>query len=589
MATCTRLCRVTKIKPDKTKQLIAFAETEAGKRVFVPARVRCIADLRQVGDRAKLVLIRSDQGGYKAIDTAKETSIAWQHWQTNPELLDTEAGDNINLAFDCWSCGTAILQPMDIFKLKSGAVWTNGMPRTIQAYGDTIYNKDKRTFVQNARCVGCGHQFGTFHAERYETCGDDRCFPCVKLNVARRRYEDQVMVHGIAVNAEYKAALDALKGAGRGFTERVGRHTYELAEQVKEMNLNQRQERQLQEKKVQQARQREQQAEQQAEQERQRAQQERQRAEEMAQDARRQRQLAAEAEAEAKKAEAGAKKAISEAQDTVRRLKHIVSESQQHVWECETDAGWKPFDSEICEALQKQAMKPVPQPWQFRRGRFTYHVDVVNKVQTNMQTQKKRAIRCHASAPGRMLLQPQKPGQHVAPGVVKHTLRHQGERAQSTMTYESYHFNQAVAQCTLMTKRKVNVTHVDCYENPALVRKFDDTATKLGDDEEVWVFHGTSSDSVPSIMQNGFLVGGDGVAIKNGAAFGRGVYTATGPDTPMGYAGSQSRQIILARARRGKCIGGHQRFGGDSWVPKENWLVLAKSQQVLPVYVIHYT
>ena len=72
---------------------------------------------------------------------------------------------------------------------------------------------------------------------------------------------------------------------------------------------------------------------------------------------------------------------------------------------------------------------------------------------------------------------------------------------------------------------------------------------------EIWVFHGTASQqNIDSIISGGFRVGGvDGHAIANAAVHGNGVYTATGPATPMGrtYAGHTS-QVILCRALPGK-------------------------------------
>jgi hypothetical protein len=72
---------------------------------------------------------------------------------------------------------------------------------------------------------------------------------------------------------------------------------------------------------------------------------------------------------------------------------------------------------------------------------------------------------------------------------------------------------------------------------------------------EIWVFHGTASQqNIDSIISGGFRVGGvDGHAIANAAVHGNGVYTATGPATPMGgtYAGHTS-QVILCRALPGQ-------------------------------------
>ena len=105
--------------------------------------------------------------------------------------------------------------------------------------------------------------------------------------------------------------------------------------------------------------------------------------------------------------------------------------------------------------------------------------------------------------------------------------------------------------------------------------------------KQIWVFHGTPKKSVvPLIMTGGFEIGGIGVGvgIANGYVYGHGVYAATGPDTPMGYAGN-SGQVILARAFPGT-IGGQER--SDSWIPRDDWYVFSTKEQLLPVYVVHY-
>ena len=88
-----------------------------------------------------------------------------------------------------------------------------------------------------------------------------------------------------------------------------------------------------------------------------------------------------------------------------------------------------------------------------------------------------------------------------------------------------------------------------------------------------WVFHGCpTSEGTRSICTSGFKIGGqDGHPISIGAAHGQGVYTATGPSTPMGY-GSKSRSVILCNAlvgSEGDCK------KGDHWRPMPNgdWMI----------------
>ena len=141
--------------------------------------------------------------------------------------------------------------------------------------------------------------------------------------------------------------------------------------------------------------------------------------------------------------------------------------------------------------------------------------------------------------------------------------------------------------------QQIAIAQVDVYVNPLLAGQFQQELAGLSGRgrpcEEDWVFHGTgSTENVAKIMLEGFKVGGsDGVPVVNGTAYGNGVYTAKGPDTPMTY-GKATGQIILARAlrgRRGDCVSDD----ADSWEPSKDWVVFRRGQQLLPVYVVHYS
>ena len=75
-----------------------------------------------------------------------------------------------------------------------------------------------------------------------------------------------------------------------------------------------------------------------------------------------------------------------------------------------------------------------------------------------------------------------------------------------------------------------------------------------------------------------------GPPIANGAAYGHGIYSAKGPQTPMGYGGA-SHSVILALALPGK-----QGAMGvdDSWTPRGDWVIFKSGAQLLPKYVAHY-
>jgi hypothetical protein len=182
------------------------------------------------------------------------------------------------------------------------------------------------------------------------------------------------------------------------------------------------------------------------------------------------------------------------------------------------------------------------------------------------------------------------PGRSLGGGATKRELKPQG--AAVRLNVEGMHYNQAVAQFMQMlgSHQKLTVRKVDWYENPALEQRFIACRQKLQrNEDEVWVFHGCSDPAiVPKIMKEGFKVAGvdPGVPIKNGAAFGNGVYSATGPRTPMGYA-QGAGCVILARAVKGN-HGPGPGTDCDSWCPHSDWLIFKAKEQLLPVYVVHY-
>ena len=106
---------------------------------------------------------------------------------------------------------------------------------------------------------------------------------------------------------------------------------------------------------------------------------------------------------------------------------------------------------------------------------------------------------------------------------------------------------------------------------------------------KIWVFHGTSSlKAIDSICRDGFQVGGRNVPIRNGAAYGCGVYTSTSPQDPIDYAAGQGR-VILAQGIRGQ-LGHNAQSQNDSWTPvnQPSWLIFRDGDQLLPRYIVHY-
>ncbi|KAG5177742.1 AAA domain-containing protein [Tribonema minus] len=102
------------------------------------------------------------------------------------------------------------------------------------------------------------------------------------------------------------------------------------------------------------------------------------------------------------------------------------------------------------------------------------------------------------------------------------------------------------------------VTRVDVYETSKEVREAYQTKRhELSDQgksaDETWVFHGTRRENVERICAAGFKIGGrdSGVRVANGSSYGQGVYTATGPGTPMGYTDNNQARLCWSSGARG--------------------------------------
>ena len=126
-------------------------------------------------------------------------------------------------------------------------------------------------------------------------------------------------------------------------------------------------------------------------------------------------------------------------------------------------------------------------------------------------------------------------------------------------TEDSQHFSQAFTQYgALLQGSAKRVQKVEYYINPILQANFDKKMAEFKaagkSDQPIWIFHGSDSGNIPLIMEGGFKVGGKTYGgkkfpVANGAVHGQGVYSATGPNTPMAYSAraGTSSQIILVR------------------------------------------
>ena len=134
------------------------------------------------------------------------------------------------------------------------------------------------------------------------------------------------------------------------------------------------------------------------------------------------------------------------------------------------------------------------------------------------------------------------------------------------------------------------VKQIDVYDSPEVDAKYEakkEEFRQAGKSTDAfWVFHGCPTvEGTRSICTGGFKVGGqDGHPISNGAACGQGVYSATGPGTPMGY-GQGSHSVILCKALIGESGPQGQ---GDHWKPNGDWMIFRTAAQVLPKYVVHF-
>jgi len=172
-------------------------------------------------------------------------------------------------------------------------------------------------------------------------------------------------------------------------------------------------------------------------------------------------------------------------------------------------------------------------------------------------------------------------------GVLVHEIRAHELTAGSPHELEFY--KAAGQYYHLLGNKSRKVKQVDVYTSPKNEEKYRAQKEELKglgkSHEETWVFHGTpDSKNVEEICCNGFKVGGAGVDIQNGDTYGRGVYTAQGPDTPISY-GDNSSCVILCLGLLGTC---DKQEIDDSWRPHSDWIVFKDPAQLLPKYVVHF-
>ena len=151
---------------------------------------------------------------------------------------------------------------------------------------------------------------------------------------------------------------------------------------------------------------------------------------------------------------------------------------------------------------------------------------------------------------------------------------------------EQDEFNFVCGQVSRLGARQ-RVVRVDVYEVPSVQSRYESMHAKMSLSRELWVFHGTAARNITHIMTGGFKVGGAGIAIANGNMYGSGVYTATGPHTPMSFSGGGGGGVLLVKALEG-VRGASERAECDCWSPKDDWLVFRDGHQLLPTYVVYF-
>ena len=112
---------------------------------------------------------------------------------------------------------------------------------------------------------------------------------------------------------------------------------------------------------------------------------------------------------------------------------------------------------------------------------------------------------------------------------------------------------------------------------------------------EVFIWHGSPEANYKNIMQNGLLVGGvDGIPVAVGTACGYGVYSATTPNTPIGYA-KGSKKVMCCLAMKGinstqqiRDIAQLNNGKTHSYAHGVDWVIFFTKEQILPRYLVEY-
>eukprot|EP01018_Ginkgo_biloba_P039082 Gb_32246 [translate_table: standard] len=149
-----------------------------------------------------------------------------------------------------------------------------------------------------------------------------------------------------------------------------------------------------------------------------------------------------------------------------------------------------------------------------------------------------------------------------------------------------YHFRQAESQFYRMSSGgNHKVVKVELILNKLLQSRYDrakqEFEAKNKKMQQKLVFHGTDQNAIENIIQEGFKIGGQGVSVRNGSAYGAGVYTELDPDTSVGYSMGLG-MMLLSLALVGQ-EGIDYNKGGSADV-----IVLPRADILLPRYIVHF-
>lgn len=118
------------------------------------------------------------------------------------------------------------------------------------------------------------------------------------------------------------------------------------------------------------------------------------------------------------------------------------------------------------------------------------------------------------------------------------------------------------------------VEWIKYHSNENLLNNF---LTHANDESFKWTFHGCSYEAYQGIVQKGFIIGGtNNIQIKNGAAYGPGIYTSQSPADAMVYGEYiiASKVANLPENNQMKC--------------PERWIIISPGHEkkILPVYCL---